>query len=175
MPRLSSVLIGLRRSTCRAFPLIVSLSIAAIALPAVPIAWAQTSTPAPAAHPAHHPAYRHFEPGRYIEGRIAFLKAVLKITPAQEAAWDKVAAAMRENVQEMRQMFERLHATRGHPRTAVERLELRAQFARLKATQSQRFVDAFRPLYASFSPDQKATADHLFGPHRWRHGRGHRW
>lgn len=150
--------------------MIVSLSVAAVALPAVSPVWAQTGTSAPATHPVHRPAYRHFEPGRYIEGRIAFLKAVLKITPAQEAAWDKVAAAMRENIQETQKLFERMPATRGHHRTAVERLELRAQFARLRASQSQRFLDAFRPLYASFSPDQKATADHFFGPHRWRHG-----
>ena len=36
-------------------------------------------------------------PGQFVDGRIAFLKAELKITPTQETQWQQVAAAMREN------------------------------------------------------------------------------
>src|ERR1035437_8143179 len=57
-------------------------------LPA-PLAMGQNSPNAP----AHE---RHF--GGHIEGHIAFLKAELNITPAQEALWNKVAAAMRADV-----------------------------------------------------------------------------
>lgn len=163
-------------STFRHFPLIISLSVAAVALPAVPSGRAQTTAPAPTAQTTNPPKRQHFEPGRYIEGRIAFLKAVLKITPAQEASWDKVAAAMRENVREMQQMFERQQATRGHPQTAIERLKLRVEFAQLRVNQTRRFLDALQPLYANFSPDQKAIADDLLGrAHRRWHGWGDRW
>ena len=39
-------------------------------------------------------------PGQFVDGRIAFLKAELKITPAQETQWQQVEAAMRENAKD---------------------------------------------------------------------------
>src|SRR5438105_1032981 len=40
-------------------------------------------------------------PGRHIEGRLAFLRAELKITDAQAPLWDRVAAALRERAARM--------------------------------------------------------------------------
>ena len=56
----------------------------------------QSAAPQQPARPpqAQRPA-RSF--ASHVEGRIAFLKAEIKITPAQEAAFDKVAQAMRDN------------------------------------------------------------------------------
>ena len=55
------------------------------------------STAAPSE--ARHHAMERMMPGQFVEGRIAFLKAQLKITPAQEAQWQQVEAAMREKRQ----------------------------------------------------------------------------
>src|SRR5579859_4383022 len=108
------------------------------------LAYAQTA--APAAQPAR-PHSSH------IEGRIAFLKTELKITDAQQAQWDKVAAAMRENSQAMHQAFDAMRANRGAtPGTdqhmhmnAVQHMEASAQLATLRAQGDQHLLDAFKP------------------------------
>ena len=65
------------------------------ALGAVP-ALAQNAPPSAPAGMHQHRAM-HRMPGEFVAGRIAFVKAELNITPAQEGQWQQVAAAMREN------------------------------------------------------------------------------
>lgn len=145
-----------------------------LSLPPVP-AQAQAANPAPAA-PAR-PAQQQQRPMRpsMIEGRIAFLKAELKITPAQETAWDKVAQAMRQNDTERRQLFEQRRSTRSSRGNvdALQALERRARVSAMRAQQTDRFLTAFRPLYDSLSTAQKQTADELLA-FRGRHGHFHR-
>jgi hypothetical protein len=127
---------------------------------------------APAAPPAQQQqATPHRHHGDHIEGRIAFLHTELKITPAQQAQWDRVAAAMRDNNQDMHKAFESMRANRGATQNAVQRLETRAQFATLRTQADQRFLEAFKPLYTSLSDDQKQTADELFAHHGHFHRR----
>ena len=97
----------------------------------------------------------------HIVGHIAFLKAELMITPGQEPAWSKVAQAMRDDVNDYDQTSKALPQGQTQP-SAVESLSERAQFADLRAKGETRFLAAFRPLYDSFSPQQKAAADDLF-------------
>lgn len=131
-------------------------------------ALAQNATP-PAAPAQQAAPHRHH--GDHIEGRIAFLQTELKITPAQQAQWDRVAAAMRSNSQAMHQAFEGMRANRATPQNAVQRLEARAQFATLRTQADQRFLEAFKPLYASLSDQQKQGADELFAHHGHFHRR----
>ena len=115
-------------------------------------------------------------PGEFIDGRIAFLKAQLKITPAQEAQWQKVEAAMRENAKARDQAvtaMRQAHQDRG-AMNAVERLELRGQMTKARAENNDRFLAAFKPLYASLSPEQQQMADRLIGAAQHHHRRGHR-
>ena len=121
---------------------------------------------------ADRPPEQHFMPGRHIEGRIAFLKAELKITDAQAPQFDKLAAAMRENAKAKQEAFEQLRADRDKPRTALDNVEMRAKFAALRTANAQRFLAAFKPLYESLSDEQKKAADELFTHHR--HGFRHR-
>ncbi|MGH7090395.1 MAG: Spy/CpxP family protein refolding chaperone [Stellaceae bacterium] len=107
-----------------------------------------------------------------IDGRIAFLKAELKIAPAQEPAWNKVAQAMQQNAAERRQLFEQARANRANV-NALQALERRARVSALRAQQTDRFLAAFRPLYDSLSAAQKQTADELLA-FRGRHGHFHR-
>ena len=119
-------------------------------------------------HQGHH---RDFSAARHIDGRIAYLKAELKITPQQEPQFDRVAQAMRDNAAAKDQAMQKMRGDRDQPKNAVERLELRQQLAAERAQDSQRFLDAFKPLYASLSDDQKKAADDMLT----RHGHhGHR-
>ena len=118
-----------------------------------------------------HRGHHEFSASRHIDGRIAYLKAELKITSAQEPQFERVAQAMRESAAATDQAMQKMRADRDQPKNAVERLEARQQFAALRAQQSQRFLDAFKPLYASLSDDQKKAADDLLARHR-HHGHG---
>ena len=108
-------------------------------------------------------------PGQLVDGRIAFLKAELKITPAQEAQWQQVATAMRENATALDQTITNARQSRGSI-DAVQRLELRGQFAKVRADNDARLLTVFRPLYASLSPEQKQVANQLeTAHHHWHH------
>jgi len=124
-----------------------------------------TSLGQSAAPPRPPVQHRFHAPGQHVEGRIAFLKAELKITDAQQPQFDKVAAAMRDNAAAMRQVFESMPGSGDTPPKAVQRLEMRAKLATLRAQASQRTLDAFKPLYDSLSDEQKKTADELLGHH----------
>jgi len=53
---------------------------------------------------------------------------------------------------------------------AVQRLELREQFAKVRADNDARLLAAFKPLYASLSPEQQQMANQLVGTHHhWHH------
>ena len=107
----------------------------------------------------------------HIEGRIAFLKAELKITDAQAPQFEKVAQAMRDSAKERAQAFAQFRGDRDKPQTAVERLELRARFDQMRSQQAERFLAAFRPLYQTLSDDQKKAADELLARPRHFHRR----
>jgi protein CpxP len=144
-----------------------------IATAGLPPALAQTA-PAPdnaaAAGEARHHPRAGMMPGRFVEGRIAFLKAELKITPAQEAQWRPVEAAMRENAKALAQTVATARQNRD-AMNAVQRLELRDQLIKIRAENNSRFLAAFKPLYASLSPEQQKVADQLIATaqHHWRH------
>jgi len=134
-------------------------SSATLLLPAVGIA--QQPPPAP-------PHREHPLPSRHIEGRIAFMRAELKITAAQQAQFDRVAEAMRASAKQKDQLFQQVRANRDQPQTAIDKLDRRARFIEVQATAEKSFADAFKPLYQNLSDDQKKSADELFG--RSRHG-----
>jgi protein CpxP len=118
---------------------------------------------------ARHHAMERMMPGQFVEGRIAFLKAQLKITPAQEAQWQQVDAAMRKNAKTLDQTITTARQNRGNM-DAVQRLELREQFARVRVDNNARLLAAFKPLYASLSPEQQQMANQVVGAHHhWHH------
>jgi Spy/CpxP family protein refolding chaperone len=136
-------------------------------------AFAQTA-PGPANSTAAPSEVRHhgmgrMMPGKFVDGRIAFLKAELKITPAQETQWQQVEVAMRENAKALDQTITTARQNRTDM-DAVQRLELREQFAKMRADNDARLLAAFKPLYASLSPEQQQTANQLIGAHHhWHH------
>ena len=125
------------------------------------------STAAPSE--ARHHGMGRMMPGKFVDGRIAFLKAELKITPAQETQWQQVEVAMRENAKALDQTITTARQNRTDM-DAVQRLELREQFAKMRADNDARLLAAFKPLYASLSPEQQQTANQLIGAHHhWNH------
>src|SRR5260370_34453495 len=97
---------------------------------------------------------RHHSASRHIEGRIAYMKAELKISDAQAPQFERVAQAMRDNAKSVDQAMQQRRGNRDQPQNAVERLEARSQFAALPAPGSQRFLDCFKPRFAQPSADQ---------------------
>lgn len=103
-------------------------------------------------------------PFDHIEGRIAFLKAELGITEAQQAQWNTFADALRSTAATHKsihgQMMSGPTPTGWSDRLAALRTLMSA---RLDAVTS--LHDAAQPLYAVLSDDQKALADRLLsGP-----------
>ncbi len=136
--------------------------------------------PAPASNATaqnepHHHGQARMMPGQFVDGRLAFLKTELKITPAQETQWQQFAAVMRQNAQSLDQSIANARQHRGGASNAVDRMEIRAQFAQVRAENQVRLLTAFKPLYASLSPDQQQMANELMSGHgRWHHGWHHR-
>ena len=126
------------------------------------------STAAPS-EARHHETGRMM-PGQFVDGRIAFLKAELKIAPAQETQWQQVEAALRENASALDQTIATARQNRSGM-DAVQRLELRERFAKVRADNDARLLAAFKPLYASLSPEQQQMANQLVGAHHHSHHR----
>ena len=155
-------------------PFLAAALFTSVAVVGLMPALAQT-TPAPAnssaaQSEAHHQAVQRMLPGQLVDGRIAFLKAELKITPAQETQWQQVAGAMHANANSLDQAIKMARQDRGSM-DAVQRLALREQFAKVRAENDARLLAAFKPLYASLSPEQQQVANQLVAPH---HERNHR-
>ena len=100
----------------------------------------------------------------HVEGRIAALKAELKITDVQAAQWDRFADALRGTAKSMEAM-QRQMMQASAPSTLPARLGRQEEMltAHLAAVKSLR--SALEPLYATFSDEQKKVADGIrIGP-----------
>lgn len=105
-------------------------------------------------------------PGKHVEGRLAFLRAEIKITDAQTAQWNVFADAVRAASKSMAAAMP-MHGRRANlPKsTWLDRMDQDEQAAtqRLAAVKSVRA--AAEPLYAQLSDEQKKVADELMaGP-----------
>jgi hypothetical protein len=119
--------------------------------------------------------HRNFDFTARAEARIAFVKAKLKITSAQQAAFDRYAQVIRDNAAATQKAFQDMRSQRGQHKdmSAIDRVEQRAKMAQVRDQQQQQYLGAFRPLYASLSADQKKVADDLATPHFGHGFRGH--
>jgi len=97
---------------------------------------------------------------RHVEGRVAFLKAELKITDAQLPLWNAVADAMRANAESMGSASD---GVMGSLRTTPlpEKLESLEKMMTATLGALRRVKAAVDPLYAALSDEQKKTADEL--------------
>jgi hypothetical protein len=95
-----------------------------------------------------------------MDARLAFLKDQFKITSNQQAAWDSYATQVKKQAADMQAFFSQDPAT---AQTPAERIEQRADRAKLRAEQMKAMSVAVKDLYAALTPEQKAVADRYFG------------
>ena len=101
----------------------------------------------------------------HAEGRVAFLKAELKITDAQLPLWNAVADAIRANAKGMSEMTSGMMGRSQSTATLPEKLALREKMMTAHLEALRKFKAAADPLYAALSDEQKKTADELLiGP-----------
>ncbi len=144
------------------------LSAAALTAPLVASAQtmaapAATPTTQPAPHTmslAHRAAYRMQR--ETLDQRISTMHDALKITPAEEADWTKVADVMRRNDSDMQKMVADREARVPHELSAVDDLKTYQSFTQAHVDGLKDLVASFETLYAAMPADQKMVADHVF-------------
>lgn len=98
----------------------------------------------------------------HVEGRIAFLKAELKITPEQEALWNDYANAVRDNAKAMGSRCTALMGDSGASQKSLpDRLDAQEQFVAARLDSLRATNKALKPLYQALSDEQKKLADQL--------------
>jgi hypothetical protein len=102
----------------------------------------------------------------HIDGRLAYLKAELKITPAQEPLWAPYAAAARDSATTMLAHCTTMTSRRDASAASLpDRLDQHEQFMAAQLEAIRAADKALKPLYAALSDSQKRAADQLFwGP-----------
>jgi LTXXQ motif family protein len=98
--------------------------------------------------------------GEHVEGRIAFLKAELKITDAQLPLWNTFAQAMRDSATAMQGMRGGMMAM-SQAATLPEKLDAREKLLTARLDAARKLKAAAEPLYAALSAEQKKTADEI--------------
>jgi periplasmic protein CpxP/Spy len=100
--------------------------------------------------------------GETVEQRIADLHTALKITPDQDAKWNGVAQAMRQNAANMDKLVAETRTTAPQSMTAVEDLKSYQKFAQAHADGLKNLIASFEDLYAAMPDAQKKIADEVF-------------
>ncbi|MFT3778803.1 MAG: Spy/CpxP family protein refolding chaperone [Ottowia sp.] len=131
------------------------------------LAFAQTPPP-PAASTAPHAAQAHQRMAEHRDKRLAELKAQLKITPAQEAAWAAWTQATQppapaQRPPQARGEFARL--------TTPQRIDLMQQRQAERSARLRQRGDATKAFYAQLAPEQQKTFDQQALRHGSREGR----
>ncbi len=166
---------------------IATLALAALLAGSGTYAMAQ-QTPAPDAPAAsqdqgrqdHRPRLSQDDFNRLIDARIASIKAGLKLTPDQERLWAPAETAIRTAASErFAHVEQRPDRDQRRSMDFMQRLEQRSTMMTQRGQRFTAVTTALRPLWDSFSEDQKRIAPRLMrealnedGP-RW-HERGGR-
>src|SRR5262249_53262661 len=120
------------------------------------------------------PGYGHsHDPVAAADKRLTRLKAELKITSAQEAAWNAYADQVKQRAVEMQALHNQMReAGSGNTRpSAPERAERQAQFAKQQQEYLEKMAALTKDLYATLTPEQKTLADQRLGGGRPHHHR----
>jgi len=99
-----------------------------------------------------------------MEGRLAFLKAELKITDAQTAAWTQLAEAVRTAAKHHNERMKGVFAGEQRSKTLPERVEAQEQFMSIRLEEIKMIKTAVKMLYATLSDEQKKEADEMVIP-----------
>ncbi|MFT5113770.1 MAG: hypothetical protein ACI8P9_003102 [Parasphingorhabdus sp.] len=95
----------------------------------------------------------------HIEGRVAFLKAELKINDSQRAAWTNFESAMRSGMEKRAEQHKMNENTSNM--NAVEQLDKHIGHLETRLAHMKLMQDALGNLYAALDNDQQQIADKL--------------
>ena len=114
------------------------------------------------------------DPVAAADQKLARLKSDLKITAAQETAWNAYAEQIKQHAGEMQALHNTMqNSASGNTRpTAPERAERQAQFAKQQQEYLERLAVLTKDLYAVLTPEQRTLADRRLGGGR-RFAMGH--
>lgn len=144
----------------------------AFVIGAAAIGFAASTLPAMAEEaPQHQYAATKFDPVKMqerMDARAKRLHDALKITPAQEGAWQAYMSALKSNMPQ-RGQFDRA-SFKNMP--APERMEKRIEMAKVHLSRMESNLAATRTFYAALTPEQQKVFDEKAGHfgHR-RHSR----
>jgi hypothetical protein len=139
-----------------------------------------------AGHAGMMPMMGMKDPTRHVEGRLAFIKAELAITEAQQPQWQAFADAFRANVKRMGEMHAAMGSGAMMPSAPhgggmagamhggaplPERFESAERHMTMHLEMLRNMKTPATQLYAALSADQKKTADEII---RGPMGMGHR-
>lgn len=100
--------------------------------------------------------------GPHVDGRVAFLKAELKITDAQLPLWNAVADEMRANAKTMTDMWATM-TDMAQSTTLPDRLAAREKMMSARLEGLRKLKAVVDPLYAALSDEQKKSANEIVG------------
>jgi periplasmic protein CpxP/Spy len=98
----------------------------------------------------------------FVMQRITSLHAALKITSAEDAKWNDVAQAMRENAAGMDKLVAESRTTAPQNMSAVDDLKLYQKFAQAHVDGLKNLISSFSTLYEAMPDAQKKIADQVF-------------
>ena len=154
-----------RNTVARVRPMVITalLSTALLAAPLAVFA-AEPSTQAPSSKstPAKPAAGNSDAKAQAVEQRISQMHTELKITPDQEAKWNAVAQAMRDNAANLDKLVAQSRQASAANKTAIDDLEANQQFVQAHLDGLKNFTSSFKTLYDSMSDQQKKNADQVF-------------
>lgn len=99
-----------------------------------------------------------------VEGRLAFIKAELKISEAQVPAWNALADAVRTAAKHHNERMKALFSGEAKAKTLLERLDAQEQFMSVRLDEIKQIKGSLKSLYAVLSDDQKKEADYIVLP-----------
>jgi hypothetical protein len=103
-----------------------------------------------------------------IDGRLAFLKTELKITPAQEQAWNELATVIRDTSEihnkMMREMMKEVRDGSFLAKPLPERLQIQETHMSARLEQIRSIKGAVDKLYTQLDDTQKKAADDIVLP-----------
>ncbi len=100
------------------------------------------------------------DPTARMEAHLSGLKTELKITPAQELAWQVLVGQAKQQAQG----HQAVHATmQGGTASTPDRMAQHTETMKQRVAGMEKMNSALKDLYATLTPEQKATADKRFG------------
>jgi hypothetical protein len=114
-----------------------------------------------------------------VEGRLAFIKAEIKITEAQAPAWNQLTEAIRTAAKHHNERMKTVLGREERAKTLPERLDAHEQLVSTRLDEIRQIKTSLNALYAVLSESQKKEADDIVlpmsgmgggmmgGPRRW--------